>query len=77
MVGIDGISAYVDVSAACAVFGVFYLLEIWDKERIPALLIAAGLLAGFAYAAKYTAGLAVPYAVVTSRGAPGEAEKAC
>ena len=63
VVGIDGISAYVDVAAACAVFGAFYLLEIWEAEPSPGLLIAAGLLAGFAYAAKYTAGIAVPYAV--------------
>jgi 4-amino-4-deoxy-L-arabinose transferase-like glycosyltransferase len=62
VVGKDGISAYVDVAAACAIFGVFYLLEIWDAERSSGLLIAAGLLAGYAYAAKYTAGLAVPYA---------------
>ena len=60
--GIDGVSAYVDVAAACIVFGVFYLLEIWDDSRHAGLLVAIGLLAGFAYAAKYTAGLAVAYA---------------
>jgi hypothetical protein len=64
VVGIDGISAYVDVAAACIAFGVFYLLEIWDHERAPGLLVAIGLLAGFAYAVKYTAALAVPYAAL-------------
>jgi hypothetical protein len=62
VVGIDGTSAYVDVAAACIVFAVFYLLEIWDRERAPGLLVAIGLLAGFAYAVKYTAAIAVPYA---------------
>ena len=63
VVGIDGISAYVDVAVACIAFCVFYLLEIWDRERAPGLLIAIGLLAGFAFAVKYTAAVAVPYAV--------------
>ena len=45
---------------ACVAFGVFYLLEIWDRERAPGLLVAIGLLAGFAYAVKYTAALAIP-----------------
>src|SRR6185312_13296878 len=62
VVGIDGTSAYVDVGAACIVFGVFYLLEIRDGERSPGMLAAIGLLAGFAYAVKYTAALAIPYA---------------
>ena len=64
MFGIDGISAYIDVAVAAVVFAVFYLLEIWDARRSPGLLIAIGLLAGFAYAVKYTAVLALPYAVV-------------
>jgi len=63
VVGIDGISAYIDVALACVLFGVFHLLEIWDRERRPALLVCVGLLAGFGYAAKYTAFLAVPYAL--------------
>lgn len=61
--GIDGISAYNDVAVAAILFAVFYLVQIWDEERNPALLIPIGLLAGFAYAAKYTAFLAVPYAL--------------
>lgn len=63
VVGIDGSSAYIDVAVAAIAFGVFYLLQIWDAERAPALLIPIGLLAGFGYAAKYTAFLAVPYAL--------------
>ncbi len=63
VVGVDGISAYIDVAVAALLFAIFYLLEIWDRERRPALLVVVGLLAGFAYAAKYTAFLAVPYAL--------------
>jgi len=63
LVGADGISAYNDVAVACAVFAVFYLLELWDSDPRPGLLAAAGLLAGFACALKYTAVLAVPYAL--------------
>ena len=63
VVGIDGASAYNDVAAAAIAFGVFYFLQIWDAQRAHALLIPIGLLAGFGYAAKYTAFLAVPYAL--------------
>ena len=63
VVGIDGASAYNDVAAACVLFTVFYLLQIWDQERTPALLIPIGIVAGFGYAVKYTAFLAVPYAI--------------
>ena len=63
VVGIDGASAYIDVAVAAIAFGVFYFLQIWDAQRAPALLIPIGLLAGFGYAAKYTAFLAVPYAL--------------
>ncbi len=59
---IDGTSAYNDVAAACVIFACFYLLQIWLRNREPALLIPIGLLAGFAFGIKYTAALAVPYA---------------
>lgn len=59
---IDGTSAYNDVAAACVIFTCFYLLQIWRRERQPALLIPIGLLAGFAFGIKYTAVLAIPYA---------------
>jgi hypothetical protein len=63
VVGYDGSAAYLDVAVACVLFVFFYLLRIWDEERTPALLIPIGLLAGFAYAMKYTAVLALPYAL--------------
>lgn len=55
VVGLDGSIAYNDCGVAAIVFSVFYFLEIWDEEREPRLLIPIGLLAGYCYAAKYTA----------------------
>ncbi len=64
VMGIDGISAYNDVATACVIFTVFYLTHIWAAEEANAALLAPiGLVAGFGYAAKYTAFLAVPYAL--------------
>ncbi len=60
--GKAGSSAYNDLAIATVVFAVFYLLQIWDENREPGLLILIGLLAGFAYSIKYTAGLALPFA---------------
>jgi hypothetical protein len=69
IVGVDGSSAYNDVAVACVLFGLFYLLQLTNPDRT--LLVAAGLLAGFSYALKYTAGLAIPYALAkTGRRAP-------
>ncbi|MCU1238978.1 MAG: hypothetical protein JWP63_6945 [Candidatus Solibacter sp.] len=61
--GIDGTSAYNDVALAAIAFTLFYLLQIWDAERSSRVLAAAGLVAGFAFASKYTAWPAVVYAV--------------
>lgn len=61
VVGIDGTSAYIDVAVASILFTVFYLAQIWDSQRSAGLLVAIGCVAGFGYAAKYTAGLAIPY----------------
>lgn len=58
-----GTAAYVDVAAAVVVFTVFYLVHVWRERQQDALLIPAGLLAGFAYAIKYTACLAVVYVI--------------
>jgi hypothetical protein len=64
VVGRDATVAYVDVATACICFAVFYSLQIWKELRQTRFLVAIGVLAGFAYAAKYTAGLAVPYALI-------------
>ena len=63
VVGIDGTSAYNDVAVAAIAFTLFHLLQLWDEERNPRLLGAIGLVAGFAFAAKYTAWPALVYAV--------------
>ena len=61
--GIDGTSAYNDVAVAAIAFTLFHLLQIWDTDRNPRLLAAIGLVAGFAFATKYTAWPAIAYAV--------------
>ena len=61
IVGRLGTTGYVDVAVACVLFAVYYLFEIWRQERNTRLLVGVGLLAGFCFAAKYTAFLAVPY----------------
>ena len=63
VVGLDGSIAYIDVGMAAVLFGLFYLLQIWDQQRNASLLIPIGILAGFGYAVKYTAFVAVPYAL--------------
>ena len=62
VVGIDGTSAYSDVAVAAIVFSVFYWVQIWDGRRGARILVAVGLLAGYCYAAKYTAFVMVFYA---------------
>ncbi|MDQ2945403.1 MAG: discoidin domain-containing protein [Acidobacteriota bacterium] len=64
--GWDGTTAYNDVAAACVVFFVFYVLQIWAAERDARndrLLLLVGLLSGFAYAIKYTAAVILIYAI--------------
>jgi hypothetical protein len=63
VVGLDGSIAYNDCAVAAIAFSVFYFLEIWDNVREPRLLIPIGLLAGYCYAAKYTAFVMTIYAV--------------
>jgi hypothetical protein len=63
VVGVDGTSAYNDVAVAAIGFALFHLMQIWDEVRAPRLLAAIGLVAGFGYAAKYTACLGVVYAL--------------
>ena len=62
VVGLAGTSAYNDCGVAAIAFAVFYWLEIWDEFREPRLLIPIGLLAGYCYAAKYTAFVMAIYA---------------
>jgi len=64
IVGVDGASAYVDVALATVGFAVFYVLQIWDSDRQPGLLVLAGALAGFAFAVKYTGVMALLYALL-------------
>jgi len=66
IVGIDGSSAYIDLGVAAVIFSAFYWLEIWDETQGAArstALIPAGLLAGYAYATKYTAFVMVLFAL--------------
>jgi Dolichyl-phosphate-mannose-protein mannosyltransferase len=59
----DATTAYIDVALAAVLFALFYLLQVWDETRDSKLLAPIGILAGFGYAVKYTAFLAVPYAI--------------
>ncbi|HYL75224.1 MAG TPA: glycosyltransferase family 39 protein, partial [Bryobacteraceae bacterium] len=63
IVGQDGTVAYNDVAIAAILFALFYLLQVWDQDRTTNLLAPIGILIGFSFAAKYTAFLAVPYAL--------------
>jgi hypothetical protein len=60
----DGVSAYIDLAVATLIYAVFYLLQVWDEDRSPNILVLIGLLCGFCYAVKYTAFLALPFAAV-------------
>lgn len=60
LMGVDGSSAYIDVAVAAIAFTLFQLLESRSWT-------AAGIVAGFAFAAKYTAFVAAPYAWLRSR----------
>jgi 4-amino-4-deoxy-L-arabinose transferase-like glycosyltransferase len=60
---LDASIAYIDVALAAVLFALFYLLQIWDESRDPKMLVPIGLLAGFGYEVKYTAFVAVPYAL--------------
>src|SRR5260221_12220848 len=50
-----------DVATAMVLFALFYLLHIWREHRAQALLFPIGIMAGFSYAARYSAILAIPY----------------
>ena len=59
LVGWDGSVAYNDVALAAVVFASIYLLQIWRSEKRTGCLVASSLLAGFAFAIKYTGGFAL------------------
>ena len=58
----DGTSAYNDLAVVTVIFAGFYLLQVWDEDNGRNLLVLIGLFAGIAYALKYTAFLALPFA---------------
>lgn len=57
--GVDGASAYNDAALAGVLFAFFWTLELWRESKQLGFVILAGLLAGFAFAIKYTGGLGV------------------
>ncbi|MEI9972283.1 MAG: hypothetical protein WDO73_09640 [Ignavibacteriota bacterium] len=66
--GIAGISAYNDMAVATLTFAGFYLLQVNYQNHSSNTMLLIGLLAGYSYAVKYTAGLTVPLALGWSRG---------
>jgi hypothetical protein len=77
ILGWDGTSAYVDVAAAAILFALYYLLSIWEIGRWSRLLVLIGILAGFSFAAKYTAAIGIPYALGVVVWTQRRAGKAC
>jgi hypothetical protein len=63
VIGIGATSAYNDVALAATAFTLFHLIERWREQGGMRLAAAIGLVAGFALATKYTAALAIPYAI--------------
>jgi FkbM family methyltransferase len=55
--------SYADAGSTAVVFALFYALQIWEEHGAPALLVPAGILAGFSYSSRHAAILAVPYAL--------------
>ena len=66
--GIAGVSAYNDLAVATPIFAGFYLLQVNDELINNKLMFLIGLLSGFAFAIKYSGGLALPVAAGFSRG---------
>jgi hypothetical protein len=65
LVGWDGSVAYNDVALAAVVFASVYLLQIWRSEKNTRYLVASSLLAGFAFAIKYTGGFLLLFVMAT------------
>jgi hypothetical protein len=68
VVGITGTSAYNDLTVATLSFAGFYLIEVNYEEINSKSMFLIGLLCGFSYSVKYTAGLALPLAAGFTRG---------
>jgi len=66
--GVAGISAYNDLAVATLVFAVFYMIQVNYESADAKQMFLIGLLCGFSYAVKYSAGLAFPLAVGFTRG---------
>ncbi|HUE03423.1 MAG TPA: hypothetical protein VMR62_27925, partial [Bryobacteraceae bacterium] len=66
--GIAGISAYNDLTVATLIFAGFYLTQVNCELSSTNTMFLIGLLSGFSYAVKYTAGLALPLAIGLTRG---------
>jgi hypothetical protein len=64
VVAIDGASAYNDVAVAFILFAVFYVAESQRDNPSNETALLLGILCGGAYAAKYTAFVAFPLAVI-------------
>lgn len=62
VVGVDGTTAYNDLVVTMIVFSVYAMVRIWAEENQGALIIPIGLTAGYAFASKYTAAIAIPFA---------------
>ena len=57
--GILGTTASNEAAMTSVLFGLFYMLELWDASGDNRWLVPAGLLAGFGYAINYVAALGV------------------
>jgi hypothetical protein len=63
VVMIDGSSAYNDVALAAVIAAIFAVTEVAREKWQPGIALWLGLLAGYCYAVKYTAFVAVPFAL--------------
>ena len=66
--GISGASAYNDLAVATLIFAGFYLIEVNYQNINLNSMFLCGLLAGYSYAVKSTAGLMLPFAAGMARG---------
>jgi hypothetical protein len=62
VMGIDATSAYNDVAVAAILFAIVYGARLWEESRSSGMLCLVGVLAGFAFAVKYTAFTGAVYA---------------